>query len=144
MAARSSKKTGIKKKTPRKSATAKTAAKKAPSRAKTARKKTTAKKAPAKKASAKKSTSKPRGRRAASSKTPAKRKSSGIRADQVNLGHLFALRPRVSTAFGTEVFRTAKHRLRDRSFKNIEEAARAVVEQAHELTREKPAFGRKS
>jgi hypothetical protein len=52
----------------------------------------------------------------------------------VNRGHLFALRPRVDTAFPPGDFDTAKHFLRDESYASIEEAARAVAEKALELT----------
>jgi hypothetical protein len=52
----------------------------------------------------------------------------------VNLGHVFALRPRVSTSFRQADFNTAKHFLRDESYAGIEEAARAVAEKALELT----------
>jgi hypothetical protein len=54
----------------------------------------------------------------------------------VNLGHVFALRPRVPTSFRPEAFRTAKHLLEDEVYAGIEEAARAVVEKALSLTRE--------
>ena len=64
-------------------------------------------------------------------------------AEQVNLGHVFSLRPRVSTAFRPEDFRTAKHRLREESYVSLEAATRAVVEQAHELGREQPRFAAK-
>jgi hypothetical protein len=54
----------------------------------------------------------------------------------VNLGHIFALRPRVETSFKPGNLETAKHFFRDGSYATIEEAARAVAEKALELTRE--------
>ncbi len=56
----------------------------------------------------------------------------------VNLGHIFALRPRVNTAFPPGDLNTAKHFLRDKSYANIEEAARAVAEKALELSHKGP------
>jgi hypothetical protein len=52
----------------------------------------------------------------------------------VNLGHIFALRPRVNTAFPPGDLSAAKHFLRDESYATIEEAARAVADKALELT----------
>jgi len=57
----------------------------------------------------------------------------------VNLGHIFALRPRVNTAFPPGNFNTAKHFLRDESYASIEEAARAVAAKALELTNKRPS-----
>jgi hypothetical protein len=57
----------------------------------------------------------------------------------VNVGHVFALRPRVNTSFRPGDFLAAKHRLLDDSFANLEEAARAVVELALELTHGDPS-----
>jgi hypothetical protein len=57
----------------------------------------------------------------------------------VNLGHVFALRPRVSTSFRQADFNKAKHFLRDESYAGIEEAARAVAEKALELTHDGPS-----
>jgi hypothetical protein len=54
----------------------------------------------------------------------------------VNLGHIFALWPRVETSFKPGNLETAKHFFRDDSYATIEEAARAVAEKALELTRE--------
>ena len=59
-------------------------------------------------------------------------------AADVNLGHVFALRPRVTTSFRQEHFRNAKARLRDESYATIEEAARAVAETALEITHDGP------
>ncbi len=54
----------------------------------------------------------------------------------VNLGHVFALRPKVSTSFRPADFHAARQRLQDETYASLEEAARAVVEKALELTRE--------
>ena len=137
----------------------------------TAQKKTTARtaKTATKKAPKKKVTSATRGKTSAGAgrkeaKTPAKSaakksvvrrspttktakkgsaKKPTVSAAQVNLGHVFSLRPRVSTAFRPEDFRTAKHRLRNERYPSLDAAARAVVEQAHELGRETPRFAPK-
>ena len=101
--------------TAKKSARKKTSPKKASSTKKAGSKKTTAKKKPAKKATAKKPAT------AASSLG-------------VNMGHVFALRPRVSTTFRQGDLATAKHQLQDESYASISDAARAVAERALELT----------
>jgi hypothetical protein len=69
---------------------------------------------------------------------PAERRAGkgGAAAGDVNMGHVFALRPRVATSFRQEDFRTARHLLQDERYASVEEAARAVVEKALELTRE--------
>ena len=56
----------------------------------------------------------------------------------VNLGHVFSLRPRVSTSFRQADFLTARHLLQDEAYANIEEAARAVAEKALEMTHDGP------
>jgi hypothetical protein len=56
----------------------------------------------------------------------------------VNLGHVFALRPRVSKTFRQADFLTARLRLQDEKYASIEEAARAVAEKALELTQQGP------
>ena len=61
----------------------------------------------------------------------------------VNLGHIFALRPRVNTAFPPGDLNTAKHFLRDESYASIDEAARAVANKALELTHKGPSPSRK-
>ena len=67
----------------------------------------------------------------------ATKKSGGkISSMQVNLGHVFALRPRVSTSFRQPDFLTARHLLLDGSYPTIQEATRAVVERALEITHE--------
>jgi hypothetical protein len=52
----------------------------------------------------------------------------------VNRAHLFALRPRVSTAFRQEDFMAARRLLEGETYKSIEEAARAVAERALALS----------
>lgn len=52
----------------------------------------------------------------------------------VNLGHVFALRPRVSTAFRQEDFVAARRLLEGEAYTSIEEAARAVAERALSLS----------
>ena len=66
-------------------------------------------------------------------------KGKGVSSIGVNRGHVFALRPRVNTAFSPGNFDTAKHFLRDESYPSIEEAAQAVVEKALELTNKGPS-----
>lgn len=68
-----------------------------------------------------------------------KKRKSGVSSTSVNLGHVFALRPRVSTSFRQADFLTARHLLEDETYESIEEAARAVVEKALEMTREGPS-----
>ena len=75
-------------------------------------------------------------------KTPrktAKKKKAEVSVDAVNLGHIFALRPRVTTAFPQDAFHKAKDELRDERFGSIEEAARAVAQKALETSQKKPA-----
>jgi hypothetical protein len=129
------------------SRTAKARAKKAPLK-KAAAKKAPAKKAPAKKASAKQAAVK----KAAAKKAPAKQEAAekpaaqesegqqpaaqGVSVTAVNLGTLFALRPRVNQSFRQEDFLQARRLLADESYDTIEEAARAVAERALELSNE--------
>ncbi len=100
-----------------------------------------AKKAPAKRKPAAKSTA----TRSAPAEKPARsakshKKSKGkVSSMQVNLGHVFSLRPRVSTTFRQPDFLTARHFLQDESYASIEEAARAVAEKALEMTHEGPS-----
>ena len=129
---KSAKKAASKKKAPAKKA----AAKKAPARKKAA----PAKKAPARKKAA------PKPEPAASEAAAAAEKPAAstakpkgkFGAQNVNLGHVFALRPRVPTSFPQAHFRTARHLLQDESYASMEEAARAVADKALELTREGP------
>ncbi len=54
----------------------------------------------------------------------------------VNLGHIFALRPRVNTAFTPLNLNTAKHFLKEEKYASQKEAVRAVAEKALELNHE--------
>ena len=101
------------KKTSKKPATKKAAAPRKTAGAK----KTTAKKTTAKKATAKKTAASP-----------------GPRSLDVNMGHIFALRPRVPTSFRPGDLQNARHQLQDEAYAKIEHAARAVAEKALELT----------
>jgi hypothetical protein len=115
------------------------AAKKKASAKKTPKKKTSKKKAPTKKTAGKSGTPQA-AEPASSSAEPAKSKASkeAVSSMSVNRAHVFGLRPRVSLTFRQPDFQTAKHLLQDESYKNISEAARAVVEKALELTRGGP------
>ena len=127
-------------KTGRKTAAKKSAGTSAKSGATTRSRGATGSKTPARKKAAKTSPTKRTAKKSAR-KAPARK--ARFTAEQVNLGHVFSLRPRVSTAFRPEDFRTAKHRLREESYVSLEAATRAVVEQAHELGREQPRFAAK-
>jgi len=125
------------KKTAKKTASrsAKKSAKKAPAKAakkaaprKAAAKKPTPRKAPAEKAAPKKP--------AAAAPKAAPKTSGGVSSLDVNLGHVFTLRPRVETSFKPGDFAQAKTLLRDEAFPDIASAARRVAEKALELTRE--------
>jgi hypothetical protein len=111
---------------------AKKSAKKSPARKTPPKKKT-----PARKASPKKRTG---GKRKAASKSAeAEEKSEEkISSLNVNLGHVFSLRPRVSKTFRQADFLTARQLLQDEEYADIEEAARAVAEKALELTHKGP------
>jgi hypothetical protein len=111
---KTSKKTGKKSATKKAAATRKTAGAKQTT-------KPIAKKAPAKKATKKASTKKAE-------------VSSGLRSLDINMGHIFALRPRVPTSFRPGDLQTARHQLQDEAYAKIEHAARAVAEKALELT----------
>ena len=76
-------------------------------------------------------------------KAPAAAQKSGFSSNDVNMGQVFALRPRVSTSFRQDDFRTARHLLTDESFKDAAEAARAVAEKALEMTHDGVIPGRK-
>ena len=58
----------------------------------------------------------------------------GVASAAVNMGQIFALRPRVSSAFRQEHFLNARRRLEGESYASVEEAARAVAEKALELS----------
>ena len=58
----------------------------------------------------------------------------GASSAAVNMGHVFALRPRVKSAFRQEHFLNARRLLEGESYASVEEAARAVAEKALELS----------
>lgn len=120
----------------KKSGAKKTGAKKAGGRRATPAKKAPAKRKPAAKSTATRSAPAEKPARSAKPHKKSKRKVSSM---QVNLGHVFSLRPRVSTTFRQPDFLTARHFLRDESYASIEEAARAVAEKALEMTHEGPS-----
>jgi hypothetical protein len=74
----------------------------------------------------------------AKTKKAAKKAKKKVSSMSVNLGHVFSLRPRVSTSFRQADFLTARHLLQDEAYADIEEAARAVAEKALEMTHEGP------
>lgn len=125
-----------KKKTASKSSKKATASK-SPAK-KSGKKKASKKKAAAKPASKKSAGKKSAGKKAASAKAEAepsgKAKKSGASSMDVNLGQVFALRPRVETSFRPADFTTARQQLRADTFDSPQEAARAVAEKALELT----------
>ena len=61
----------------------------------------------------------------------------------VNMGQVFALRPRVSTLFRPNDFREARRLLEGEAFADASEAARAVAEKALELSQDGAVPGRK-
>jgi hypothetical protein len=58
----------------------------------------------------------------------------GVSSAAVNMGHVFALRPRVNSAFRQEHFLNARRLLEGGSYASVEEAARAVAEKALALS----------
>ena len=110
----------------------KTAAKKAPKKAAAKRKATPKKAASAKKAAPKKDAAK---KKASAPKKKGASSKGGTSSAEVNLGHVFALRPRVNTSFRPNDFKTAKRALSEEGYSNLQEAARAVAEEALKLTR---------
>ncbi|MFK7895151.1 MAG: hypothetical protein AB8G23_04905 [Myxococcota bacterium] len=54
---------------------------------------------------------------------------------QVTLGHVFKVRPKVNTSFRPPDFARAKRSLSDETYESIQDAARAVAEEALSLTR---------
>lgn len=149
------KKTATKKTTTKKTTAKKTTAKKAEAKKATAKKttskkatakKTTTKKVESKKATAKKTVSKKTTIQKAAKKAQetvagppveakaASKPKDGVSSTNVNIGHVFSLRPRVNTSYRPADFATAKQLLQDESYTNIQEATRAVVAKALELT----------
>ena len=108
------------------------AAKKKAAKKKAAKKKAAA--APKKKAPKKGAAAAPK--KKAATKAAAKKKSPPkISSMDINLGHVFKLKPRVNTSFRQNDFMTAKRALRDESYESVSDAARAVAEEALSLTR---------
>jgi len=70
----------------------------------------------------------------AGKKTAKAPEAAAISSLNVNMGHVFALRPRPRTSFRPGDFMTAKHQLQDKAFSTLTEAAREVAERALELT----------
>ncbi|MDH3686320.1 MAG: hypothetical protein OEP95_08840 [Myxococcales bacterium] len=74
---------------------------------------------------------------------PAKQTKKGtVVAKDVNLGHVFALRPRVRTSFRQPDFLRARDLLEDERYETTADAARAVALKALELTHDGPQEGR--
>ena len=107
------------------------------STASSATKKTSTKAAPKRKKAAAKKKGSPKKKSTPKRPAPTKKtaKAESVTSSDINLGHVFALRPRVNTSFRPNDFMAAKRALRDESYKSIEEAARAVAEEAIDLTR---------
>jgi hypothetical protein len=59
-----------------------------------------------------------------------------VSSKTVNMGNVFALRPRVTTSFRQENFLEARRLLEDEPYATQEEATRAVAERALELCNE--------
>jgi len=101
-------------------------------------KKSAAKKraAPKKKSAADKGPS-PKKATASRKKSSAKKAPAGgsVSSSDINLGHVFALRPRANTSFRPNDFMAAKRALIDERYDSIPDAARAVAEEALSLTR---------
>jgi hypothetical protein len=67
----------------------------------------------------------------------------GFSSVDVNMGHVFALRPRIPTAFRPDDFRAARQALAGEAFASADEAARAVALKALELSQDGVIPGRK-
>ena len=139
--AASKKKASAKKPAAKKAPAKKISAKKAPAKKISAKKapakKISAKKAPAKKAAAEKQAAPEKVANAPKPEAkPAAARKSGVSSLQVMMGHVFTLRPRVSTGFKPDDFRRARQMLEEEGYESIEKAARAVAEKALDLTRE--------
>ena len=128
-----------KKKTTTTKTTKKKAASPSPSSKKATKKKAASKSPSTKKAPKKKKAastpSDPSGTSSESKDAGASRKA-GVSALDVNMSHVFSLRPRVATSFKAGDLSTAKHRLKEETYKDIQQAARAVAEKALALTHE--------
>jgi hypothetical protein len=136
-----SKKKPANKTTAKKPAAKKASGKKAPAKKasgkKAPAKKASGKKAPAKKASGKKQparkiSAKPAQAGATAQKPAPAKKKGPISAMDVNLGHVFKLR--LNSTFRQVDFLTARQQLSEETYASIEEATRAIVDKALELT----------
>lgn len=58
-----------------------------------------------------------------------------VSSTQVTLGHVFKVRPKINTSFRPPDFARAKKLLAKESYETIQDAARAVAEEALSLTR---------
>ena len=125
-------KKSAKKKTVKKTTTKETATKSAKKSAKKPTKKKSAKK---KSTSAKSDSSDSKSDSKQTAAESGKPTQTSVSSLQVNMGHVFALRPRVNTSFKPGDFSTAKHKLREENYSSLPDAARAVVERALDLTR---------
>ena len=113
------------------------AAKKKTTKKKTTQKKT-AKKSSKAPAAPEEAASTSEGSEASGTTPQPKASKDAVSSLSVNLGHVFALRPRVSTTFRQPDLATARHMLQEESYGSIPEAARAVAEKALELTHDGP------
>ena len=67
-------------------------------------------------------------------KKTTKKASQAVHSTAVNMGNIFALRPRVNTSFRQEHFLTARRLLEEEAYATLDGAARAVAERALELS----------
>jgi hypothetical protein len=111
----------------------------APARKKAAPRKKAAVKKPPSRAARKAPAAKPAPKPTAA-ESPAKKAAAPpagtFATDAVLLSHVMALRPRVHVGFKPSAFADAKRSLADRRYATIEEATRAVVEKAIEISNE--------
>lgn len=95
---------------------------------------------------AKKSSSKSTASDTSNKKAPSKKKASKkasaagpskdrVSAMDVTLGHIFSLKPRVDRSFRQSDVSQAKRNLADETYADLPEAARAVAEEALDITR---------
>ncbi len=132
-AKKTGKKTAAKKTAAKKTAAKKTAARKPA----TSRKETGTRQARASKALSQQTSEKPASpdEKGAPKRTLAAGEFSSL---NVNMGQILALRPRVAPSFRQPDFLNARLHLQEDSFGSVEEAARAVAEEALKLTRDGP------
>jgi len=109
-------------------------AKKRAAKAKVAKKKTAAKKKAVAKKESETKAPEVEATKTATETPPPPRPEGSVSSTDVNLGHVYALKPRVNPTFRQSDFIIAKRRLSDEVYTGVEEAARAVAEKALELT----------